>query len=270
VSNRPVFTTVSPSEWAALGPSPSSTADVYGPLGQVLHGNLQDAGAPYLVGIAGGVSVGKSTTAGLLVGLLSGPPHNLAVALVSTDGFLYSNAELASRGLTSRKGSPESYDLPRLVRFLGELKAGAPEVSAPVYSHRIYDVVAGESLRLHTPDVVILEGLNVLDTTCGPPPFVVDLLDYSIYIDADEGDIEQWYVARFLLLAEEARDDPGSFYHHFASMSSSQISQLASQVWRDVNGPNLRATVLPSRERADLILEKGADHAVRRIRVRTV
>jgi type I pantothenate kinase len=205
----------------------------------------------------------------MLQSLLAGPPHHLDVALVSTDGFLYSNAELEARGLTASKGSPESYDVARLVRFVTELKSGAPEVSAPVYSHLTYDVVAGAEQRLHSPDVVILEGLNVLDTSVGRPPFAVDLLDYSVYLDADESDIEQWYVQRFLQLSAEGRDDAGSFYHHFAAMSTSQIVQLAERVWRDVNGPNLRAYVLPTRGRANLILEKGADHAIRRIRVRT-
>jgi type I pantothenate kinase len=222
-----------------------------------------------VVGIAGAVSVGKSTTAGVLQGLLAGPPDRLDVAVVSTDGFLYKNAELQARGLTARKGSPESYDVARLVRFLTDLKSGRPEVFVPVYSHLTYDIVAGAEHALHAPDVVILEGVNVLDTSVGLPPFVVDLLDYSVYLDADESDIERWYVHRFLLLCAEGKDDAGSFYHHFSGMSDGQISSLASGVWRDVNGPMLRASVLPSRDRADLIMEKGPDHAVRWFRVRT-
>jgi type I pantothenate kinase len=138
-----------------------------------------------------------------------------------------------------------------------------------VYSHLTYDVVAGAEHRLGSPDVVVLEGVNVLDTSVGLPPFAADLLDFSVYLDADESDIERWYVRRFVLLCAEGRDDAGSFYHHFAARSTEQISVLASRVWRGVNGPNLRASVLPTRCRADLILEKGPDHAVRRIRVRT-
>jgi type I pantothenate kinase len=253
---------VSPAEWAAR----------YGSLADVVRRRLQGRDSdrtPYLVGISGAVSVGKSTTAGVLQGLLAGPPDHLEVALVSTDGFLYPNTELEARGLTARKGSPESYDVARLVRFLTDLKSGRSEVSAPIYSHLTYDVVAGAEQPLHSPDVVILEGVNVLDASVGPPPFAVDLLDYSVYLDADESDIERWYVHRFLLLCAEGRDDAGSFYHHFSGMSTSQISSLASGVWRDVNGPMLRASVLPTRGRADLILEKGPDHAVRRFRVRT-
>jgi type I pantothenate kinase len=272
LSTPPSFLTVSPAEWAAVGPFPDGPADIYGSLSHLLRRNLERRGSdrtPYLVGIAGAVSVGKSTTAGVLQGLLAGPPHHLDVALVSTDGFLYPNAELEARGLTARKGSPESYDVAGLVRFLTELKSGRREVSAPVYSHLTYDVVAGAEQRLHSPDVVILEGVNVLDTSVGLPPFAADLLDYSVYLDAEESDIERWYVQRFLQLSMEGRDDAGSFYHHFAAMSASQIERLASRVWRDVNGPNLRVSVLPTRGRADLILEKGPDHAVRRIRVRT-
>jgi type I pantothenate kinase len=263
---------MSPAEWAANGPVAEGPADIYGSLSHLLHRQLEDRGpdpAPYLVGLAGAVSVGKSTTARMLQALLAGPPHHLNVDLVSTDGFLYPNAELEARGLTSRKGCPESYDVARLVRFLTSLKSGAPEVSAPVYSHLTYDVIAGAQQRLHSPDIVILEGLNVLDTTVGPPPFAADLLDYSVYLDADEADIEGWYVERFLRLCAEGRDDANSFYHHFSAMSTAQIVQLAGRVWRDVNGPNSRAHVLPTRDRADLILEKGADHAIRRIRVRT-
>jgi type I pantothenate kinase len=263
---------MSPAEWAAIGPSPDDPADTFGSLCHLLLRNLERRGSdptPYLVGIAGAVSVGKSTTAGVLEGLLAGPPHHCDVALVSTDGFLYPNVELEARGLAARKGSPESYDVAGLVRFLTELKSGRAEVCAPVYSHLTYDVVAGAEQRLRSPDVVILEGVNVLDTSVGLPPFPADLLHYSVYLDAEESDIERWYVQRFLLLAAEGRDDPASFYHRFAAMSAAQIERLASRVWRDVNGPNLRVSVLPTRARADLILEKGPDHAVHRIRVRT-
>ena len=289
MSTPPSFTTLTRAEWAALsepadrpgrgsavrGLIPPSEVDaVYAPFSQLLLGDMKrrpassDHQATYLVGVAGGVSVGKSTTAGLLQQLLAARPDHLEVGLVSTDGFLYPNAELERRGLLARKGCPESYDVERLIRFLGELKSGRPEVVAPVYSHRTYDVVADQIQTFHSPDVLIIEGVNVLDTTSGGPPFMVDFLDYSVYVDADEADIERWYGQRFVALCAAARQDNGSFYHHFATMSTDQIERLAERVWRDVNGPNLRAHVLPTRDRADLILEKGPDHSVRRIRVR--
>jgi type I pantothenate kinase len=235
---------------------PDEVAAIYAPFSRLLRRQVRK-GTTYLIGVAGAVSVGKSTTAKLLRDLLA---DDLEVGLISTDGFLFPNSQLAALGLSARKGCPESYDVARLVRFLHELKSGQPDVSAPVYSHRTYDVVAGEEVVLHSPDVVIVEGVNILDT-----PFD---LDYSVYIDADEGDIEQWYVRRFVALCERAGTDPGSFYSHFAGMSAEEIERLAERVWRDINGPNLRASVLPTRGRADLILEKGPDHAVRRIRVR--
>jgi type I pantothenate kinase len=204
--------------------------------------------------------VGKSTAAELLRLLLTEEPDHPQVGLVSTDGFLYPNVELEARGLLTQKGYPSSYDVGRLVRFLSELKSGQPEVSAPMYSHLAYDVVANEQQVFHAPDVMILEGVNILS--------LADRLDYSVYMDADEVDIERWYVQRFLALCELGRDDAGSFYHHFSGMSTEQIERLAERVWRDLNGPNLRENILPTRQRADLILEKGPDHAVRQIWMR--
>jgi type I pantothenate kinase len=264
---------VAPSAGDALPAVPADElAAIYEPLSQLLRSRAaarQDTDRrPYVVGVTGGVAAGKSTTAQLLKALLSGWASRPSVALATTDGFLYPNTELEARGLASRKGCPASYDVGRLVRFLGEVRSGQPEVTAPVYSHETYDVVPGRAQVFRRPDVLVVEGVNVLDSSCGPPPFVSDLLDFSIYVDADEGDIERWYVERFVSLSEAGRDDPASFYHRFAPMSRDQVGHLARQVWHQVNGPNLHAYVEPTRCRADLILEKGQDHRVRRLRLR--
>jgi type I pantothenate kinase len=215
------------------------------------------------------VAVGKSTTARVLQALVSTWSPRPKVELSTTDGFLHPNTELEARGLGSRKGCPESYDVGRLVRFLIEVRSGRPEVRAPVYSHETYDVVPGRTQCFQRPDVLIVEGVNVLDVTCGRPPYVPDLLDFSIYVDAEEAAIERWYTERFLALCDAGRDDPAAFYHRFASMSPAQVRDLAGHVWREVNGRNLRQFVEPTRARADLILEKGPDHAVRRVRLRS-
>jgi type I pantothenate kinase len=252
---------------------PSELGGVYEPLAHLLRRRVAEAQEtgwrPCVIGLAGGVAVGKSTTARVLQALLAGPPPRWRVELATTDGFLYTNAELEARGLASSKGCPASYDVVRLVRFLIEIRSGQAEVGAPVYSHETYDVVPGAVVMFRRPDVLIVEGVNVLDETCGQPPFVPDLLDFSIYIDADEQDMERWYVERFLLLCEAGRGDPGVFYHRFATMSGPEIANLAAEVWRRVNGRNLREWVEPTRCRADLILEKGPDHAVRRVRLRS-
>jgi type I pantothenate kinase len=223
---------------------------------------------PYVIGVAGGVASGKSTTARILQALLSRWPDHPRVELITTDGFLYPNEELQARGLLANKGFPASYDQRRLVRFLADLKSGREEVTAPVYSHETYDVVPGEVVRLQRPDILIIEGLNILQAGGSSPHlFVSDLLDFSLYVDAGEADIERWYIDRFLSLVAAARHT-SSFYHRFAGMSDAQVANLARQVWRDVNGVNLRENIAPTRLRAHLILEKGSDHAVHRIRLR--
>ena len=232
------------------------------------------ARVPYVIGIGGSVAVGKSTTARILQALLSRWPDHPTVDLVTTDGFLYPNAVLEAQNLMNRKGFPESYDLRRLVRFLMAVKSGAPEVAAPVYSHLTYDIVPDERHIVRQSDIVILEGLNVLETGDGRGGpvrlFVSDFFDFSIYVDAVEADIEQWYVDRFLTLRETSFRDEASFFRHFAALSEREAVDVARAIWRDINGLNLRENIEPTRERAKLILEKGPDHAVRGVRLRKV
>jgi type I pantothenate kinase len=226
---------------------------------------------PFIIGLGGSVAVGKSTTARVLQALLGRWPDHPNVELVTTDGFLRPNAVLEERGLMERKGFPESYDVRRLMRFLQEVKRGEPEVRAPVYSHVVYDIVDGEEQVLREPDIVILEGLNVLQTGVAAghdARFVSDWFDFSIYVDADEADIEQWYVDRFFALRETAFNDETSFFRHFAALSDDELAATARNVWASINRPNLRENILPSRMRADLVLEKAADHGVRRVRLR--
>jgi type I pantothenate kinase len=258
-------------------------ADVYLPLSRLLNlyvwatHNLHQATAtfvgsdsprvPFVIGIAGSVAVGKSTASRLLQALLSHWPSHPQVDLVTTDGFLLPQRVLEERGLAHRKGFPESYDIRRLLRFMADVKSGAAEVSAPVYSHLAYDIVAGESQVVRNPDVMIVEGLNVLQSGSGPM-FVSDFFDFSIYIDAHEGDIEQWYVERFLALRETVFRNPESYFHRYASLANGEAVEKARSIWREINLVNLQENVAPTRERAHLILEKGRDHAVRRVRLR--
>jgi type I pantothenate kinase len=228
---------------------------------------------PYVIGIAGSVAVGKSTIARILRALLARWPDHPAVDLVTTDGFLYPNRVLEERGLMSRKGFPESYDLRRLVRFVSDVKSGNPEVAAPVYSHLAYDVLPGETKLVRQPDVMILEGLNVLQAGNGrqsniPGTFVSDLFDFSIYVDAEDEDLERWYVDRFLTLRDTVFQDKDSYFNRYASLSTQEARELASGIWAEINGPNLVQNIKPTRDRARLILEKGPDHSVRSVRLR--
>ena len=232
---------------------------------------------PYVIGIAGSVAVGKSTTARILQALLARSAGAPRVELVATDGFLYPLAELEARDIVRRKGFPESYDTRALVQFVADLKAGQPEVSAPVYSHVSYDIVPGDFQVVQQPEIVIIEGLNVLQAghpragkaAGSPSPAVVsDFFDSSIYVDADEAHIERWYVDRFLTLRDTVFQDSGSFFHRFAELSLEQATQAARHVWRTVNLANLHENILPTRERAHLILEKGPEHDIRRVRLR--
>ena len=227
---------------------------------------------PFVVGIAGSVSVGKSTTARLLRLLLARWDDHPDVALVTTDGFLYPNAELEHRGLMRRKGFPESYDRRALLRFVADIKAGKPEVPAPVYSHLVYDVL-DEQRVVSRPDILVLEGLNVLQ----PAPqtgerasalAVSDLIDFSVYVDAHPSDVRRWYVERFLALRETAFRDPASYFRRYAEMDEAEARARAATLWDEINGPNLRENIAPTRSRADLVLTKGGDHSVRRIRLR--
>jgi type I pantothenate kinase len=225
---------------------------------------------PYVIGIAGSVSVGKSTISRILQALLSRWPQHPKVALVTTDGFLYPNAVLEERGIMNRKGFPESYDLGRLIQFMADVKSGRSPVAAPVYSHFAYDIVPGEMQVVDAPDILILEGLNVLQSGKGHPAFVSDFFDFSIYVDANEDDLLEWFIERFAKLRRTAFKDPRAYFHRFAGMPERDALDLAESIWRTINLVNLRQNILPTRERAELILWKGEKHAVGRISLRRV
>lgn len=226
------------------------------------------AKVPYIIGIAGSVAVGKSTMARILQALLSRWPDHPKVDLVTTDGFLYPMAVLEKRNLMDRKGFPESYDQRRLVHFLTEIKSGKREVAAPVYSHLIYDIVAGATKTVCQPDVLIVEGLNVLQSSRQSRLFVSDFFDFSIYIDADEETIENWYVARFLKFRETVFRNPESYFNRYSQLTLEEATEKAHSIWRQINGPNLRDNIQPTRERAQLILRKGTGHSVEEVRLR--
>ena len=226
----------------------------------------ETAKVPYVIGLAGSVGVGKSTTARILRELLARGAEHPKVDLVTTDGFLHPRRVLEERGLMGRKGFPESYDRPRLIGFLADLKGGQSPLTGPVYSHLTYDIVPGETITLDQPDIVILEGLNVLQVASDRPGearvFVSDFFDFSLYVDAPETDIRRWYVERFLLLRATAFKEPQSYFHRYASLSDDAAEQTAETIWDTINGPNLRENILPTRERAHLVLVKGRDHRV--------
>ena len=229
------------------------------------------AKTPFVIGIAGSVAVGKSTTSRVLRQILARWPNHPRVELVTTDGFLYPNEVLERRGLMDRKGFPESYDRRRLLRFLAEVKSGEAEVKAPVYNHLIYDVVSGAEVVVRQPDILIVEGLTVLQA--GPADhdtsiFVSDFFDFSIYVDAAVDDIRSWYIERFFTLRETAFRDPRSYFHRYSDLSDIDAEATATDIWTRINEKNLVENILPTRERADLIVIKGADHAVTEVKLR--
>ena len=265
--------------------------DVYLPLSRLLNlyvaasqqlGEVTDrflgntAGhVPFIIGLAGSVAVGKSTTARVLQALLARWPDHPKVDLITTDGFIFPNRVLMDRALMARKGFPESYDIKRLIEFMTAVKAGEPHVEAPLYSHVAYDIVKDRAQSVDAPNILIVEGLNVLQTGAQVPgkptrSFVSDFFDFSIYIDAEEPDIQRWYVERFLSLRSGVFKDPASYFHKYASLTDDEAVTEAARIWREINGLNLRENVLPTRERAQLILKKAADHRVESVRLRKI
>ena len=235
----------------------------------------EETEVPYVVGVTGSVAVGKSTVAQMLRALISRWPGHPKVEVVSTDGFLYPNRVLESRGLMDRKGFPESYDLPLLLRFLADVKSGRAQVLAPIHSHLTYDILPDQTQVLGRPDVLIMEGLNMLEAGLPEPSeglrvFVSDYVDFSIYVDAEERYVREWYLDRFLRLREEALGDNSAYFHRFASLSVEEAKEVALRVWDEIDHPNLKENIEPTRDRARLILEKGPDHYIQSVRLRKI
>jgi type I pantothenate kinase len=233
----------------------------------------EDSKLPYIIGVAGSVAVGKSTTARVLQALLARWPNVPKVDLLTTDGFLFPNAILEREGLMDKKGFPESYDLPALLRFLSDIKAGRRPVRAPVYSHLLYDVMPNHWVEIDRPDILIVEGLNVLQTGRPPRdgkaiPYVSDFFDFSVYLDADEEVLRGWYVNRFLTLRGTAFADPKSYFHRYSTLSDAEAVATATSIWNRINLVNLNESILPTRQRADLILTKGESHLVGEVALR--
>jgi len=264
--------------------------DIYLPLARLLHLYFQasqnlfratsqflghaNAKVPYMIGLAGSVAVGKSTTARILRELIAGMPSRPSVNLISTDGFLFPNRVLKDRGLMDRKGFPESFDVHSLIRFLSAVKSGQRKVQAPVYSNLRYDIVPDRYVEIDQPDVVIVEGLNILQT--GPLGgaraniFVSDFFDFSIYVDAEDHPLCQWYEDRLLTFRESAFKDPSSYFHHYAGLSVAETREVAADIWQRINGKNLEENIRPTRERADLIVHKGSSHSVDYVKLRMI
>src|SRR5579871_795047 len=233
----------------------------------------EDSKMPHIIGVGGSVAAGKSTTARVLQALLARWPNVPKVDLITTDGFLYPNAILEREGLMEKKGFPESYDLPALLRFLSDIKAGRRPVRAPVYSHLLYDVMPNQWVEIDRPDILIVEGLNVLQTGRPPRdgkaiPYVSDFFDFSVYLDAEEDVLQGWYVNRFLTLRSTAFRDPKSYFHRYSTLSDDEAVATASSIWRRINLVNLHDSILPTRQRADLILKKGENHQVGEVALR--
>ncbi len=260
----------------------NEVAEVYLPLSRLIHLQVEarqklttateqflgnpPARVPFVIGVAGSVAVGKSTTARLLQVLLQRWDSHPKVDLVTTDGFLYPTRVLKERGLMERKGFPESYDRRKLMRFVTDVKSGKEQVKAPVYSHITYDILPDEHQTVNRPDILILEGLNVLQT--GPTLMISDLFDFSVYVDARVDDIESWYIDRFLQLRHTAFREPGAHFAHYADMEDQQAFEQAREIWQSINLPNLVENILPTRVRASLVLRKGSHHLVERVRMR--
>jgi type I pantothenate kinase len=233
----------------------------------------EDVKMPFIIGVAGSVAVGKSTTARVLQALLARWPNVPKVELITTDGFLFPNAVLEREGLMEKKGFPESYDLPALLRFLTDVKAGRRPVRAPIYSHLVYDITPNQWIEVDRPDILIVEGLNVLQTGRLPKdgkaiPFVSDFFDFSVYLDADDEVLKTWYVNRFLTLRSTAFRDPKSYFHRYSGLSDQEAVNTASSIWERINLVNLHENIVPTRQRADLILKKSASHQVQEVSLR--